>query len=86
MSNVNQQEFEKLVELVIDLNLTIPCDYRNNINRKMNVVETQLEKMGINPRSKRFKMFNKQSIGRGLRKPCDAGPLTTKEPISHVQV
>jgi len=52
---VNQNDFEKLVELIIDVNLNVPVNLDNKINRKLNAVEAQLKKMGIDPRSKKFK-------------------------------
>ncbi len=55
LENKNDSDFEKLVELVVDLNLSIPVNLDNKINKKLNAIETQLKKMGINPRSRKFK-------------------------------
>ena len=52
MNSKERSDLEKLIELVIDLNLSIPVNISNELNRKTNAIEKQLKSMGINPRTK----------------------------------
>ncbi len=51
-ADYNNQDVSTLIKLVIDLNLTMPVSYDNKINSKLNAIESQLKKMGINPRKR----------------------------------
>ena len=56
-------DVESLVDLVIDLNLTLPLNIDSGINRKMNAIEDQLKEMGFNPRQKSYNQNRNAGTG-----------------------
>jgi len=54
--DVDKKTFEKLIQSVIDLNLSVDVSISNEINGKLNKVEKYLKALNINPRNKNWKL------------------------------
>jgi len=52
--DIDEKTFEKLIQSVIDLNLSIDVSISNEINGKLNTVEKYLKALNINPRNKNW--------------------------------
>ena len=48
-----QSDINHLIDLIIDMNLSTPVNLSNELNGKLNAIESQLKRMGINPRRRR---------------------------------
>lgn len=55
-----EKQYAKLIEEVIKLNLIVPVSISNDINSQSNKVETELKKLGFNPRKRvpKVTLFN----------------------------
>lgn len=46
-----QKDYNKLIKLIVELNLMLPINIDNKLNKKMNEIEKELKSMGYNTRS-----------------------------------
>jgi hypothetical protein len=54
--NIDEKKFETLIQVVIDLNLSVPTNISNELNGKLNKVEKALKDIGISSRDKNWRL------------------------------